>query len=95
MKSSAFTRILFVPATILVLLFLLMQFSKDMDWTLFDFAVVGALLVGANLVYELVVRKIENTGKRAILSTVLILAILIIWADLAVGIFNIPGFSGS
>lgn len=35
------------------------------------------------------------TRNRVIIGTVIVGVLLLLWADLAVGIFNIPGFSGS
>lgn len=57
-----------------------------MNWDLFDFVVMGALLFATGLMLDLAIRK---TGKYRIPVVILIvLAFLYIWAELAVGIFT-------
>lgn len=72
-----------------------MQFTDEVNWGPLDFIVIGALLLGTGFTYDLIAQKVENTTHRAIFGLVLVFAMLLIWADLAVGIFNIPGISGS
>lgn len=69
--------------------------GKGFNWQLGDFVVFGLLLLGTGLLVELVMRKVKSTLKRILICGVVFLVFLLIWADLAVGIFNIPGFSGS
>lgn len=69
--------------------------GKGFNWRLGDFVVFGLLLLGTGLSVELVMRKVKSTSKRILICGVVLLVFLLIWADLAVGIFNIPGFSGS
>lgn len=88
-------RIFVVTGLILLVPLVAMQFSDDVDWKLGDFVIIGALLLGTGFAYELVVRKVKNATHRAILGIALLAALILIWADLAVGIFNIPGISGS
>lgn len=64
-----------------------------MNWDLTDFIVVGILLISTGLIYELVVRKLENKTHRTILGIALAVALLLLWIELAVGIFGTP-FSG-
>lgn len=84
-----------VAAVILLVPLVAMQFTDQVHWDLTDFMVTGALLFGTGLTYELVARKAGNASHRVIMATVLVLAVLLIWIDLAVGIFNVPGISGS
>lgn len=88
-------RIVIGTAVLLLIPLIAMQFIDGMDWDLTDFIVMGALLLGTGLVYELIARKLTSTKSRIITGVVLLVVFLLIWADLAVGIFNIPGFSGS
>jgi uncharacterized membrane protein YfcA len=87
---------LIVTAVALLLLIPLiaMQFTEEVNWNLFDFVVAGALLLGTGFVGELVIRKVEKTQYRIILGIVLLVALLLVWAELAVGIFGTP-FAGS
>lgn len=69
-----------------------MQVSSEWDWKLFDFIIIGSLLVTAGLSYIFAARKMKN--HRFILGFVIALAVLLIWTELAVGIFGTP-FAGS
>lgn len=74
-------------AAILVLPFLAMQWTDEVAWTAADFAVAGILLVGANILYELAARRIADRKCRIIVGSVIVAAVLIIWAEGAIGIF--------
>jgi hypothetical protein len=89
--------ILIILATAFILLIPLvaMQFTDEVNWTLADFLVAGTLLLATGFAFEFISRKLTATKQRAILAIALGLALVIVWTDLAVGIFNIPGFSGS
>jgi hypothetical protein len=53
-----------VIALILMLPLVAMQFTNEVNWDLFDFVVMGALLFGVGLAYELVARRSEKTVYR-------------------------------
>lgn len=69
--------------------------GNGFNWRFGDFVVFGFLLFSTGLLLELVLRKIKSTSKRILICGAVFFVFLLIWADLAVGIFNIPGFSGS
>ena len=79
---------------ILLVPLLAMQFTKEVVWDLFDFVVMGTLLVGAGLAYVLTARTVVNPRSRLYLGVALAGALLLIWAELAVGIIGTP-FAGS
>ncbi|MDQ0477971.1 hypothetical protein [Chryseobacterium sp. MDT2-18] len=85
--------ILAVPALLLVPL-IAMQFSTGVDWEVFDFIIMSVLLLGAGLLCELVLRKVRSTKGRIVLFGIVLLAFILIWTELAVGIFGTP-FAGS
>jgi hypothetical protein len=66
-----------------------MAFTDDVKWNLADFAVIGTLLIGAGLTYEFVTSKV-NSKYRATIAVVFIAAVLLDWAELAVGVFGTP-----
>lgn len=68
--------------------------SSEVDWGPFDFVVMGTLLSGTGLLIVLALRKIKDTPRWAAIIIALLLAFLLIWAELAVGIFGSP-FAGS
>ncbi len=78
----------------LIIPLIVMQFTKEFDWDIYDFIVMGILLSGTGLLFELVLRTIEDTTKRLILCAAILFLIFLTWAELAVGIFGSP-FAGS
>jgi len=67
-----------------------MQYTDEVNWTPFDFAIAGILLFGTGLIFDLVIRKIKSIKSRIAISVVLLIVLLLIWAELAVGIFGTP-----
>ena len=94
MKSKRLKFILLTVAILLLIPLIAMQFTAEVNWTPYDFVVAGFLLIGTGLIFDLVIRKIKNIKSRIAISLVLLIALLLIWAELAVGIFGTP-LSGS
>ena len=86
--------ILLTVAFILSIPLVAMQFTKEVDWSLSDFVIMGILLTDTGLMVELVIRKIRKPENRFILIVVILALLFLIWAELAVGIFGTP-FAGS
>lgn len=80
----------FALATGLLLLVPLvaMQFTDDVAWTLFDFVVAGTLLFGAGLTFELIAGRMRSTKQRAVTGGTVFVVLAVVWAQLAVGIFD-------
>jgi hypothetical protein len=88
MKIKNIIRIALVTAFILLIPLLAMQFSDEVNWSLSDFVVAGALLFGSGLTYELIARKAGNTAYRAAAGVAVAAALLLVWINLAVGIIG-------
>ncbi|MBE5321724.1 hypothetical protein IM793_21365 [Pedobacter sp. MR2016-19] len=86
--------ILSVTAFLLAIPLVAMQFTNEVDWTLSDFVTAGVLLLSTGLAIELVIRNLKAGALRTIVLVVILLALFLIWAELAVGIFGTP-FAGS
>lgn len=69
--------------------------GQGFNWKLEDFVIIGILLFGTGLTLDFAARRIANPTRRAFAIVAIVAVLLLIWADLAVGIFNIPGISGS
>ena len=67
-----------------------MQFTAEVNWTFLDFIVAGFLLLGTGLLTELVLRKVKTVKYRIAIIMTLLLLLILIWAELAVGIFGTP-----
>ena len=86
-------RLIGIVLTVVVLLLIpliAIQFTNELNWTLFDFVVAGVLLLGTGFICELVIRKVKKTNHRILLCGVILAALLLIWIELAVGIFGTP-----
>jgi preprotein translocase subunit SecG len=81
-------RITIGVAFILLIPFLAMQFSDEVDWKPNDFIIMGVLLFLTGLALSLIVKKARSNSIRLALGIAVILAFLYIWAELAVGIFT-------
>jgi hypothetical protein len=77
-----------VGATVLLLLPLLaMQITTEVNWDFNDFIVGGILLYGTAVIFELIMQNIKRSNFRNWMLVILLLILLIIWVELAVGIF--------
>lgn len=83
-----------VAAGVLMIPLVAMRFTNEVDWTLLDFSIMGTLIVTIGLLIVLALRKIKNTNYRIAVVVALLAIFFLIWAELAVGIFNTP-FAGS
>jgi hypothetical protein len=72
-------------AALLLLPAVAMQFSSEVDWSATDFVLMGVLLGGVCLAYEIVTRLSSDRMYRLGAGVGIAGAFLLIWADLAVG----------
>ena len=94
MQNKRLTGLVLTIGLLLLIPFIAMQFTEEVSWTLFDFVVAGVLLLGTGLLFELVMRKVKKTEHRIVLCGAILLALFLIWVELAVGLFGTP-FAGS
>ncbi len=90
-------RLMLIPiivGTLLLIPFLAMHFSSEVNWAISDFLIMGVLLTAVGAGVELVWRTVKSRKNRLFIAGVIALIFLLIWAELAVGIFNTP-FAGS
>jgi len=86
--------ILVIVISLLLIPFIAMQFTMEVNWAVGDFITAGMLLLATGVVYLIIMKKVKNI-KVKISYVVAILALLsIVWIELAVGIFGTP-FAGS
>jgi hypothetical protein len=90
MQNKRLIIILFTSAILLLIPFIAMQFTDEVNWSLLDFVVAGALLLSTGLMCELVIRKIDKIKYRIAICVALLVVLILIWAELAVGIFGTP-----
>ena len=78
----------------LIIPLIAMQLTDEVEWSLFDFIIMGTLLLITGLMGEIIFKKVKKYKHRVILYVVVAITFLLIWAELAVGIFGTP-FAGS
>jgi hypothetical protein len=93
-QNKRLTGIVLTVALLLLIPFIAMQFTNEVKWSPMDFVVMGVLLLGTGLMCELVLRKVKKLQNRVLICGAILVALLLIWAELAVGIFGTP-FAGS
>lgn len=91
------TRVPWIPLVALSLLLIplvAMQFTKEVNWSIADFLIMGGLLLLVGSGIEFVRSRNKDFQKRLVYISIIVLAFLLIWAELAVGIFGTP-FAGN
>lgn len=69
-------------------------FSKEVNWSGSDFLIAGILLFTTAFLINLVRNRIKKQGQKVLIVIFILLALALIWLELAVGIFGSP-FAGS
>jgi hypothetical protein len=75
-------------ALMLLLPWVAMQFTDEVNWSVTDFLVAGALIAGTGLAFELAAGTTANHAYRAAVGLALAAVFLLIWLNLAVGIIG-------
>ena len=88
------SRKVFYPLLLLIIPLIGISFTDEFDWSLSDFIVAGLVLLVFSLTANFIVLRISNRNRRVFFMTILLILFLLVWAELAVGIFGTP-FAGS
>jgi hypothetical protein len=88
-----------IRSILVVELFLLvplvgMQLGDEWNWGVADFIIGGILLAGVGVGAQMIITGMKTNPRRAVIGIVLAAAMVLVWAELAVGIFGTP-FAGS
>lgn len=89
-------RLLIIVGTVIFLLlipFTAMQFTDEVNWGAMDFVIMGALLLAMGLLINMIGKRIRKKTSRILLIAAVVVVFLLVWAELAVGIFGTP-FAG-
>jgi len=91
--STMTNRIFQIVGLILLIPLITMQFTDEVNWSLFDFILMGAMLTITGFSVGTIYKKVKNGNVSPILILYVILIFLLVWAELAVGLFGTP-FAG-
>ena len=76
--------------SLLLIPLIAMQLSDQVNWAIGDFLVMGLLLLSVGFGMSFFLRRTASPQKRVAYILILLLVFLLIWAELAVGIFGSP-----
>lgn len=93
-QNIRLTAIFVIVGVLLLVPYAAMKFTNEVDWKALDFLIAGVLLLGSGLAIELVLRNVTKLQHRLALCAAVLLALFVIWAELAVGFIGTP-FAGS
>ncbi|WP_460502147.1 hypothetical protein, partial [Hymenobacter agri] len=82
------SRLALVTAALLLVPFVAMQFTKEVNWTLADFVFAGGLVFGTGLVYQLIAGQANGPAYRFGIGLALAAGLLLIWLNGAVGLLG-------
>jgi hypothetical protein len=86
--------VVFSPLLMLLLPLIGMFFSNEINWSFFDFIIMGILILSLSFSIKQVLKTTKNINYRILIIAVILILFLLIWAELAVGVFDTP-FAGS
>jgi hypothetical protein len=67
---------------------------NEVNWSFFDFIVMGILILSLSFGIKQVLMTTKNTNYRILIIGIILLVFLLVWIELAVGIFDTP-FAGN
>lgn len=94
MRNKRFLIIVLVIVVLLLIPLIAMQFTNEVHWKISDFIVAGFLLLSFGLMIEIALMKIKRIRYRIAICLAFLIILLLVWAELAVGIFG-SLFSGN
>jgi hypothetical protein len=83
----------FLPLLLLIPLVGTLVFN-EVNWSFFDFIVMGILILSLSFGIKQVLMTTKNTNYRILIIGIILLVFLLVWIELAVGIFDTP-FAGN
>lgn len=86
--------VVFTPLLMLLLPLIGMFFSNEINWSFFDFIIMGILILSMSFGIKQVLKATKNIKYRILIIGIILIVFLLLWAELAVGIFDSP-FAGN
>lgn len=84
----------FLPLLLLLIPLIGMLFSNEVNWSFFDFIIMGILILVMSFGIKLVLKTTPKKMYRILIIGIILILFLLVWAELAVGVFETP-FPGS
>ncbi|SIT21943.1 hypothetical protein [Chryseobacterium gambrini] len=94
LEKQKTTIIFAVPALLMLTAFFANLFAEGWNWSPADFIIAGILLFGTAFFINLVIRSKKSLRYKLLICFAILLALALVWIELAVGLFETP-FAGS
>jgi hypothetical protein len=94
LSTRAIVRVILGTTGLLLIPLLGMLVSDEVQWNSFDFLVMGTLIATTWLTFEALVSRHQKLESKLVVGMIMLAVFLLIWAELAVGVFGTP-FAGS
>ena len=88
MNKKSFLLLSKIVVPLVLIPFLAMQFTTQVNWSFADFVLAFFGLYGTGLVALFITYKVQTIRLRILLLLVLLIVFVLLWAELAVGIFD-------
>jgi len=75
-----------ITGLVLLIPFVAMYFTPEVNWGVMDFIVAGVLLSGFGSVFVLISPKVQPK-RRPVIAATLTIVLICVWLELAVGLF--------
>jgi len=85
---------IFYPLFLLLIPLVGMTITDKVNWGPFDFIIMGSLLIFLSIGINFVNNRLKNLKNRVLYIGILVLIFMLVWVELAVGVFGTP-FAGS
>lgn len=83
-----------IPLGFLLIPFVTGFLTKEVNWSVNDFIIAGVLLFTTAFTVDFILSKVKLRGRQFLYISLILIALFLIWAELAVGIFGSP-FAGN
>lgn len=88
-KNQVLT-VLVIVSFLLAIPLIAMRFTAEVQWGLMDFVVAGGLLLSVGLLIAFVMNQPVFQKYRWVIISSVVLVFLLLWTELAVGVFGSP-----
>lgn len=88
MRLNQFKFILIIVVVLLSIPFVASFFSTNFNWSWFDYTIMGILLLLVGITATFLFNSVKNQKRRLLYFILLGIVVFVIWAELAVGVFN-------
>lgn len=90
MNFNIIKLIFIIVCCVLMILGIVSQFNPDVNWDIQDYIIAGVLLIGTGFLINIAFNRIKTVKHRTLIIIVLFVLLLLLWAEMGVGIFGTP-----